>query len=117
MDEIEELIRLSGRATVAQVLDVPGFELHMAPNCILALTGEPLADFNVLTIGPNPEAEAFLTRSVARVRERGLPVLLVMSPHVAQTLAPVATRLGLTPAGTAPLMVRRAGAPILPGGA
>ena len=114
MDETEELIRLCGRALVAQMGDVPGVELHLTRNCVLGLTGEPLADFNMLTLGPDPDAEAFLIRSVARARERGLPLLAMMSPHVAQTLAPVATRLGLTAAGTAPLMVLHATTPVRP---
>ena len=53
--------------------------------------------------------------SVARAKERRLPLLATMSPHVAPALAPVARRLGLTPAGTAPLMVLRAGTPVRPG--
>jgi len=114
MDETEELIRLIGRASVAMMGDVPGFELHMTRNCVLGLTDEPLADFNMLTLGPDPDAEAFLTRSMARVKARGLPLTVMMSPHVAQALAPVATRLGLTAAGTAPLMVLRAGTPMPP---
>ncbi len=114
MDETEELIRLCVRALVAQMADVPGVELHMTRNCVLGLTGEPLADFNMLTLGADPYAEGFLTRSVARAKERGLPLLAMMSPNVAQTLAPVATRLGLTAAGTAPLMVLRAGTPVWP---
>ncbi len=114
MDETGELIRLCARALVAQMSDAPGFELHMTRNCVLGLTGEPLADFNMLTLGPDPDAEAFLTRSMARVKERGLPLMAMMSPHVAQTLAPAATRLGLTAAGTAPLMVLRAGSPVRP---
>jgi hypothetical protein len=72
MDETEELIRLCGRALVAQVGDVPGVELHMTRNCVLGLTGEPSADFNMLTLGPDPDAEAFLIRSVARAKERGM---------------------------------------------
>ena len=36
----------------------------------------------------------------------------MMSPQVAQGLAPVATRLGLRAVGTAPLMVLRAGTPV-----
>ena len=97
MDETEELIRLCVRALVAQMSAAPGFELHMTRNCVLGLTDEPLADFNMLTLGPDPDAEAFFIRSIARAKERGLPLLAVMSPHVAQTLAPVATRLGLGP--------------------
>ena len=112
MDETEELIRLCVRALVAQMSAAPGFELHMTRNCVLGLTNEPLADFNMLTLGSDPDAEAFLTRSMARVRERGLPLTAMMSPHVAQALAPVATRLGLTAAGTAPLMVLRPGTPV-----
>jgi GNAT superfamily N-acetyltransferase len=109
MDETAELIQLCVRALVAQMSAAPGFELHMTRNCVLGLTNEPLADFNMLTLGADPDAEAFLTRSMARVRARGLPLLAMMSPHVARALAPVATPLGLTPAGTAPLMVLRAG--------
>jgi GNAT superfamily N-acetyltransferase len=107
MDETEELIRLCVRALVAQMSAAPGFELHMTRNCVLGLTNEPLADFNMLTLGPDPDAEGFLVRSIARAKARGLPLLATMSPHVAQTLAPVATRLGLTAVGTAPLMVLR----------
>ena len=114
MDETEELIRICGRALVAQMGDVPGVELHMTRNCVLGLTGEPLADFNMLTLGSDPDAEGFLTLSIARVRERRLPLLAMMSPRLVQTLAPVATQLGLTPAGTAPLMVLRAGTPVGP---
>ena len=115
MDETEELIRLCGRALVAQMGDVPGVEMHMTRSCVLGLTGEPLADFNMLTLGRDPDAEAFLTRSIARAKERGLPLLAMMSPHAAQTLAPAAARLGLTAAGAAPLMVLRAGTAVRPG--
>jgi GNAT superfamily N-acetyltransferase len=114
MDETEELIRLCVRALVAQMGDVPGVEMHMTRDCILGLTGEPLADFNMLTLGPDPDAEGFLTRSVARAKARRLPLTAMMSPHVAQALAPVATRLGLTAVGTAPLMVLRAGVSVRP---
>jgi GNAT superfamily N-acetyltransferase len=114
VDETEELIQLCVRALVAQMCAAPGFELHMTRNCVLGLTAEPLADFNTLTIGPDPDAEGFLIRSVARAKARGLPLLATMSPHVAQALAPVAMRLGLTAVGAAPLMVLRAGTPIRP---
>jgi GNAT superfamily N-acetyltransferase len=112
MDETEELIRLCVRALVAQMSAAPGFELHMTRNCVLGLTDEPLADFNMLILGPDPDAEGFLIRSVARVRERGLPLQAMMSPHVAPTLAPVAARLGFTAAGASPLMVLRPQTPV-----
>jgi GNAT superfamily N-acetyltransferase len=114
MDEAEELIRLCVRALVAQMSAAPGFELHMTQTCVLGLTDEPLADFNMLTLGPDPDAAGFFARSVARARERRLPLLALMSPHVAQTLAPLATRLGLAPAGASPLMVLRPTTPVRP---
>lgn len=114
MDETEELIRLCARALVAQMSAAPGFELHMTQNCVLGLTDEPLADFNIMTLGPDPDVEAFFIRSVARARERGAPLVATMSPHVAQTLAPVARRLGMTPVGGAPLMVLRPGTFVAP---
>ena len=109
MDETEELIRLCVRALVVQMGGVAGVEMHMTRDCILGLTGEPLADFNMLTLGSDPDAEGFLTHAVARAKSRGLPLTAMMSPHVAQALTPVATRLGLRAVGTSPLMVLRAG--------
>ncbi len=114
MDETEELIQLCVRALAAQMIAGPGTELHMTRSCILGLTDEPLADFNRLTLGDDPDAEDFLVRSVARAKERGRPLAVTMSPRAAQTLAPVATRLGLTAVGTAPLMVLRPGVPVRP---
>lgn len=115
MDETEELIRLCVRALAAQMHAAPGIELHMTQSCVLALTDEPLADFNRLTLGADPAAEDFLVRSVARARRRGRPLLATLSPRAAQTLAPVATRLGFRAVGAAPLMVLRAGVPVRPG--
>ena len=114
MDETEELIGLCVRALVAQMSAAPGFELHMTKSCVLGLTDEPLADFNRLTLGADPDAEGFLVRSVARAKERGLPLTATVSPHVAQDLAPVATRLGFAAVGAAPLMVLRPDASVQP---
>jgi len=107
MDETEELIRLCVRALASQMIAAPGIELHMTRSCVLGLTDEPLADFNRLTLGDDPDAEGFLVRSAARAKERGRPLTAIMSPRVAQSLAPVAARLGFTAAGAAPLMVLR----------
>ncbi|HEX3917178.1 MAG TPA: hypothetical protein VHW60_07535, partial [Caulobacteraceae bacterium] len=115
MDETEELIQLCVRALASQMITGPGVELHMTRNCILGLTDEPLVDFNRLTLGADPDAEGFLIRSVARAKERGRPLSIVMSPRVAEALAPVATRLGLAHVGAAPLMVLRPDVPVEPG--
>jgi GNAT superfamily N-acetyltransferase len=114
MDETEELIQLCVRALATQMITAPGIELHMTRSCVLGLTDEPLADFNRLTLGADPDAEGFLVRSVARAKERGRPLSAVMSPQVAQSLAPVATRLGLKAVGAAPLMVLRPDVPVQP---
>ena len=114
MDETEELIQLCVRALAKQMIAAPGIELHMTRNCALGLTDEPLADFNRLTLGVDPDAEGFLIRSVARAKERGRPLSAIMSPRAAESLAPVATRLGLTVVGTSPLMVLRPDVPVQP---
>ncbi|HEX4197449.1 MAG TPA: GNAT family N-acetyltransferase [Caulobacteraceae bacterium] len=115
MDETEELIELCVRCLATQMIAAPGIELHMTRSGVLGLTDEPLADFNRLTLGAGPDAEDFLVRSVARAKERGRPLSAVMSPHVAQGLAPVAARLGLSAVGTSPLMVLRQDVPVQPG--
>jgi GNAT superfamily N-acetyltransferase len=96
------------------MIAAPGVELHMTRSCVLGLTDEPLADFNRLILGAESDAEGFLVRSVARAKERGRPLSAIMSPRVAQSLGPVATRLGLTAVGTAPLMVLRPDVPVQP---
>ncbi len=114
MDETEEQMQLCVRALATQMIAAPGIELHMTRNGVLGLTDEPLADFNRLTLGVGPDAEGFLISSVARAKERGRPLSAVMSPRAAQTLAPVATRLGLAAVGTSPLMVLRPEIPVRP---
>ena len=114
MDETEDLIQLCVRALVSQMIAAPGIELHMTRNCVLGLTDEPLADFNRLILGADPDAEGFLVRSIARAKERDRPLTVTMSPRVADALAPVATRLGFTAVGAAPLMVLRPDVPVRP---
>ncbi len=113
-DETEELIQLCVRALATQMIAGPGIELHMTQSCVLGLTDEPLADFNRLILGADPDAEGLLVRAVARAKERGRPLSAVMSPRAAQSLAPVAIRLGLTAAGAAPLMALRPGVSVRP---
>jgi GNAT superfamily N-acetyltransferase len=114
MDETEEITRLCVRALAAQMHAAPGVELYITQAGVLGLTDEPSADFNRLTLSADPEAEAFLVRSVARARERGRPLSATLSPRAAEALAPMATRLGFRPVGAAPLMVLRPGAPVQP---
>jgi GNAT superfamily N-acetyltransferase len=114
MDETEELIQLCVRALAAQMIAAPGIELHMTRNCVLGLTDEPLADHNRLTLGADPDAEGLLVQSVARAKERGVPLTAVVSPRVAASLAQLATQLGFTAVGSALLMVLRPDVPVQP---
>lgn len=114
MDETEELIQLCVRALAAQMHPAPGIELHMTRACVLGLTDEPLADFNRLILGDDPDAERFLVQAAARARERGRPLSAVMSPRAAESLGPAATRLGFTAVGASPLMVLRPDVPVRP---
>lgn len=115
MDETDELVRLSVRALAAQMIDAPGVELHQTRDAILGLTDVPLADFNRLILGAEPVAAGFLTRAVARARERGSPVAAVMTPAISGTTAPLAAKLGLVQAGAAPLMVLDLSTPVTAG--
>lgn len=115
MDETEELIGLCVRALVAQMIAAPGIELHVTRSCVLGLTDEPLADHNRLILGADPDVEGFLIRSVARAKERKRPLTAIMSPQVEPALAVVATQLGLTRVGAAPLMVLRPDVAVQPG--
>jgi hypothetical protein len=112
LDEVEELHRLSGRAVAAMMAEAPGLEVRLTRSCSLCLTGEAVADLNMAFIGPGEDAEGFLTEAVARVDARELPLLVVLAPRVAGRLAPVAEGLGLSSAGTMPLMVLRSASAI-----
>ena len=111
MDEIAELHRLAGQATVA-IFGGQAAEFRITPGGTLALTGEPVADLNMLVLAsaPTPAGERLLTDAAALIDARDLPLVAMAPPDVGKALAPVAARLGLEAAGTMPLMVLR-GAP------
>ncbi|HXV01719.1 MAG TPA: GNAT family N-acetyltransferase [Caulobacteraceae bacterium] len=112
-DEVAELHRLSGRALVALFGEAPGAEIRLADGCALGLSGERVADLNMLLLGaPAAEAEAFLDEAMARAEARGLDLLAMMTPAVAQALAGPAERHGLIRAGEVPLMVLRGSAEV-----
>ena len=112
MDETAELMRLSGRAIAAVLAEAPGFEARLTRDCALALSGEPVADLNMMFVGDEPAAEQFMEGSLARAAERALPLLAVLAPQVGEVLTPAAERAGLIAAGTLPLMVLHAAAPV-----
>jgi GNAT superfamily N-acetyltransferase len=108
MDEIAELHRLAGRAA-ASIFEGDSAELRITPGGALALSGEPVADLNMLVLSapPSPAAEQLLADTAALIDARDLPLVALAPPDTAAALAPVAARLGLETAGTMPLMVLR----------
>jgi GNAT superfamily N-acetyltransferase len=110
VDETAELFGLCGPALTVLFGAAEGFEFQQSVGTVLCLTGERLADFNLMLLTSDPDAPLRLRRAVARASLRNLPLLVVMSPRVADELASVAASFDLTPAGTIPLMVLR-GAP------
>lgn len=108
MDEIAELHRLAGRASAA-VFGGPDAEVRITPGGVLALSGEPVADLNMLVLAspPSPAAEGLLADAAALIDARNLPLVALAPPDTGAALAATAARLGLEAGGTMPLMVLR----------
>lgn len=110
MDVVAEINRLSGEALALSYRAAPGYLAHLRRNSALVLSGEPCADLNYLLIGPEPDPVATLREAMRVVRQRAVPVLAMLTPHVAPLLGDEARRQGLHAAGEMPIMVREAGA-------
>jgi GNAT superfamily N-acetyltransferase len=107
-DEVAELHRLSGRALAACLGEAAGADIRLTRSGALALTGETVADLNMLLLGPpTSESASFLDEAMARVDALGVELVALAAPAVAEALAPTAERNGLAAAGTMPLMVLR----------
>jgi GNAT superfamily N-acetyltransferase len=76
---------------------------------VVALSGAPAADLNLLVIGEAAGAGRFLADGIAEARARHLPLLVLSA---VPGLAPA----GFANAGTVPLMALGAGAPVAPAG-
>ena len=88
-------------------------EARLAGRAMLAITGGPTADFNIAVIDACPEDGALFTEFVQQVEQRGLPCVFMLSGACAGRLEPLANKMGLLEAGTAPLMALE-GAPPVP---
>jgi GNAT superfamily N-acetyltransferase len=108
MDEIAELHRLAGRATAA-IFESEKAEVRITAGGALILSGEPVADLNMLVLAspPSPAAAQLLAESAALIVARDLPLVALAPPDTGAVLAATAARLGLEAAGTMPLMVLR----------
>lgn len=84
---------------------LPGGEGQLTSHGWLALSGEPVADFNLAYVDDGPAAADQLRALAAAMTRRQLPALVLLAVTVADRLAPVARELGLQPVGGLPLMV------------
>jgi GNAT superfamily N-acetyltransferase len=84
---------------------IDGVEVHRRGHGLLMITGGPAADFNVGLVDAGPDDAATLRDFVARVRDVGVPAMIMLSSQCADQLAPIVADGGLQQAATAPLMV------------
>lgn len=96
--------RFIGDFLTALVRAAPAFEVRRSPGVTLAFSGEPVADLNYVALDASPDPVARLRECTEIIHERQLPVLVFVNAAVADTVAPVAHALGLTHAGSMPLM-------------
>jgi GNAT superfamily N-acetyltransferase len=78
-----------------------GFAKSNGPN-VLALSGEPAADLNMLFLGR--ESARFLSDGVTLAARREVPLITLLAPE-AKMLAPVARALGLKGGDDVPFMI------------
>lgn len=97
------------RDLVALLSYVDGSELRLASRALIGFTGGLTADFNLALIDACSDDEALFVEYVELAYKRGLPSLFMLSDACAGRLERLAKGLGLTEAGTAPLMALQEG--------
>ena len=102
--DVASLGRFIGDSAAALVRAAPAHEVRQSPGATLALSGEPVADLNYITLDVSPDPGARLREFAALIHARQAPVLVLLSVAVADVVAPVAEDLGFTLAGQMPLM-------------
>ncbi len=102
--------RLAGEAFVPWMADLPNGIGQRMPGGWLALSGEPVADFNLAYVDDSPAAPDHLRAVAGVIQGRQLPAIVLLASAVSDRLAPTATQLGLHLVGALPLMVRPASA-------
>ena len=102
-----DLWRTIGASVAFAWRGAPGFEAHLTPTGWLILTGEPVADLNMIFVDDGPDPEGQLHAFGEVLRHRALPALVLLSDPIADRLVTPATALGLQLSGHVPLMVHR----------
>jgi N-acetylglutamate synthase len=86
-------------------------EVLFGPGGLLAITGGPTADFNMVLIDAATDDETLFGQFAEHVTESGVPAVFMLSGACAGRLGPIAKEKGLVEAGTAPLMALADGPP------
>ncbi len=99
------LYQVWGEAVALWLRAAPQREICLTAHGWLAASGEPYVDLNQVLIDASRDAEEQLRTFHQRLEARNLPALYLFTPTVADQLAPIASKLGMTIAGKAPVMV------------
>jgi GNAT superfamily N-acetyltransferase len=103
---IATLWQVMGEANALYYRDAPSLDARLTPSAWLVTTGERVPELNLGFIGGGPGARDALDeigRAVLAKSVNGVPAFVMLGAG-AEELAPAALALGLTPAGSMPLM-------------
>lgn len=99
-----EIWKLYGQALTRILGEAPEYEEHRSNQGILVLSGEMVADLNYALIDSGADSAEFLTEAINIVKNRNLPLIVILTQAAAAELNPLALRLGLKSGGQLPLM-------------
>jgi GNAT superfamily N-acetyltransferase len=102
---LSDLYQACGEDLALYFRAAPNRDLRLTAHSWLAASGEPVADLNLMLVDASSGAEDQLRAFHHVLDARNLPALCLLTPAVADPLAPVATALGMTFAGKMPVMV------------
>jgi GNAT superfamily N-acetyltransferase len=92
-----------GEANALYYRDAPSLDARLTPSAWLVTTGEQVPELNLAFVGGGSDAGAALEEISRTIKAKGAPAF-VMLGRGAEDLAPAALAIGLTPAGSMPLM-------------
>lgn len=100
------LRRLTNDALTRFLGEASSFEAAARPGLQLALSGEPIADTNMLVVGAGADPDHF-RGMVKSCLDRRLPFLVMIYPEAGKAFDDIAAKLGLVYAVDFPIMVRQ----------
>ncbi|HWE98281.1 MAG TPA: GNAT family N-acetyltransferase [Caulobacteraceae bacterium] len=112
IDEVCELLTLTGRAVATMMGAAPAGEAMICASGALGFCGEAAADLNMIVVQAAPDPAGLLSRALSRAEQLQLPCIAFVDPRAVEAIAPLAQAAGLEFAGTIPLMVFDAATPV-----